>query len=113
MKIFNFLKNLFSKKQNRKAQFKKTLVIENNSSIKPQKNTIIIVKKNNSYTWAKFICPCGCGREVALSLNSNIKPNWTLKIDSKNKVTLSPSVYLTGFPCESHFFINNSTINWV
>lgn len=113
MKIFNYFISFFTKKQIRRAQFKKTLIIENNSSVKPQKNTITIVKKNNSYTWVKFICPCGCGKEVMLSLNPNLRPTWTLKINDKNKVTLSPSVYLTGFPCRSHFFIKKSNITWV
>lgn len=117
MKILSFFKDLFNSilgnKQHKKDQFKKVIIVENTSSVKPQKDTITIIKKNNSYTWVKFLCPCGCGKEVALSLNSNIQPNWSIKIDKKNKVTLSPSVYLTGFPCRSHFFIRNNHIDWV
>ncbi|WP_010233421.1 DUF6527 family protein [Clostridium arbusti] len=111
MSILKILKNIFSKKEKRILKFKK-VIFENNFSVKPQKNAITIVKKNNSFKWVKFKCPCGCGKEVTLSLNPSIKPYWEITM-KKNKITLSPSVYLTGFPCNSHFFIRNNKIDWV
>lgn len=115
MKLRNIFKKFFKnlKKQN---NFKHVLIIEKNSSITPKKNTIIIIKKNNIYSWAKFYCPCGCGKEIMLSLNSNIKPCWNIKLNKIKgdfKVTLSPSINLTSFPCKSHFFIRNNRVDWV
>jgi hypothetical protein len=108
MNIKNFFKNIF-----RKNRYKRTLVIENNSSVAPINNTITVVRKNDTYSWAKFKCPCGCHKNITLSLTPNIKPNWDIKFNNDNKVTLSPSINLTDFPCKSHFFIKNNKINWV
>ena len=76
------------------------------------KITISLGLNVSNFSWVKFYCHCRCGREVALSLNHNIRPYWNLII-KRDKVTLSPSVYLTGFPCKSHFFIRNNKIDWV
>lgn len=108
MNIVNFIKTIF-----RKRKYKKILIIKNNSSVTPVNNTITVVKKNSTYSWAKFKCPCGCGKNVTLSLTSNIKPYWVIKVDNDNRVTLSPSIYLTNYPCRSHFFIKNNKIDWV
>lgn len=114
MKLLKSIKSLFKSIKNlsKKRSFGKVQIIDNNSSIKPQKNTITVVRKNSNFSWVKFYCPCGCGREVTLSLNSNIQPYWNIRIKN-DKVTLSPSVYLTGFQCKSHFFIRNNKIDWV
>lgn len=88
------------------------VIVENDSSVKPKRNTITIVRKNSTYAWVKFYCPCGCGNEVTLSLNTNIRPYLYLKLN-KNKVTLSPFVYLTEFSCKSHFFIRENMVDWV
>lgn len=36
---------------------------------------------------------------------------WDYK-EQDGKVTLSPSVYSTGFPCRSHYFIRGNRVEW-
>jgi hypothetical protein len=56
-------------------------------------------------------CPCGCGDVLNLSLMKNHIPNWAVKFDSKDKVTLSPSVWKND-GCRSHFFVRKGKIIW-
>ena len=110
--LINIYNRLFNRK---KKRFKKVLIVEGSAATKAQEDTIIIIRKNDSYAWAKLLCPCGCGREIALSLNRNIQPYWTVTINKndRNKVSFSPSIYLTGSPCKAHFFLKNNRIDWV
>ena len=61
--------------------------------------------------FAAYKCPCGCGRVVMLPLTPKIRYGWKYKEDG-SKVTLHPSVFSTGFPCRSHYFIVNNEIHW-
>lgn len=61
---------------------------------------------------AVFICPCGCGDTVELSLLDTIRPAWTLRRDAKRRVTLSPSVWRQR-GCNSHYFIEAGRVRWV
>lgn len=111
--IKNYFRNLFSFK---KRSYKKVIFSEHSSISVPDKDTIIIVKKNGVYSWAKFFCPCGCGKQVTISLSERIKPFWSVfikKVNNKYSITFSPSVYLTSFYCKSHFFIRDNKIDWV
>lgn len=65
--------------------------------------------EDNAY--AAYNCPCGCGRVVMLPLAPKIKYGWGYNEDT-GKVTLSPSVYSTGFPCRSHYFIVDNEIHF-
>lgn len=110
--MINFFKK-FCDKLFRKKRYKYVKVIEGSATTKAEKDTITIIKKNGSYSWAKLYCPCGCGREIALSLNKSIKPSWTIMLDKDGKVSFSPSIYVTGSPCKAHFYLNNNNIKWV
>ena len=59
-----------------------------------------------------FNCPCGCQRRIDLNLVATQRPSWHITV-RKNKLSLKPSVWLTADPCQSHFFINDSRIDWV
>jgi hypothetical protein len=113
IKLFKCIWDKIFKRRIKK--YKKTIILEGRSATKAQKDTIIIIKKNGTYAWAKMYCPCGCGSEIALSLNRKIEPYWYVKItnDGKYKVTISPSIFLTGSPCKSHFFIKDNKVDWV
>lgn len=62
--------------------------------------------------WVLFKCPCGCGEVLTLSLMKSFRPRWRIKLDKKNRVTLSPSVWKRE-GCRSHFFIRKSKLKWV
>lgn len=55
------------------------------------------------------LCPCGCGEKVVLPIAPN---QWHFNYDGEG-VTLSPSVGNFQFPCQSHYFIQNSQVIWV
>lgn len=57
-------------------------------------------------------CPCGCGQRIELPLLAEVKPRWNLRVDQRNRPTLSPSVWLRD-GCRSHFFVRNGKIVWV
>jgi hypothetical protein len=64
-------------------------------------------------TWrAAFVCPCGCGDVVDLSMTPQIQPFWTLTADGTRRATLSPSVWRKG-ACQSHYFIRGGRLLWV
>lgn len=110
-KFKKIIKELF-----RRKQFKNIVVFENSSLRESIDNTIMLYKKNGKFVWAKFKCPCDCGKDIVLSLNPNIKPYWTVHlktVNGKQYVTFQPSVWLEGFNCKSHFFIRDNKIIWV
>jgi len=79
-------------------------------------DTIMLYKKNGEYAWAKFKCPCNCGKDVLLSLHPNFKPYWRVQLSDsggKEAVTFMPSIWLTEYNCKSHFNINKNKITWV
>lgn len=72
---------------------------------------VLYVVDNSPYV--EFNCPCGCGRVVDLPTKKHCDgyDGWGFE-ERNGKVTLSPSVYSTGFPCRSHYFIRNNRIDW-
>lgn len=65
------------------------------------------------HVWAvAFLCPCGCGESVQLSLLRDSQPRWRAVENSDGTVTLSPSVWRTKGCC-SHFFVRHGRIDWV
>ncbi len=60
---------------------------------------------------ASFLCPCGCGEAVSLSLIPTDRPSWRAKISKNGLITLSPSVWRTR-GCKSHFFIRGGRVVW-
>lgn len=61
--------------------------------------------------WAIFLCPCGCGQKVLLSLNKDRRPRWAVTQDWLGRPSVFPSVnQLDG--CRSHFWIKNGGISW-
>ena len=64
----------------------------------------------------QYNCPCGCGNTVMIPFvregqYKRETPAWAYR-EKEGKVTLSPSVFSTGFPCRSHYFIRENRISW-
>jgi hypothetical protein len=58
-----------------------------------------------------FLCPCGCGSVVTLSLQSVHRPHWRLTKTLAGHPTLYPSIWRdTG--CLSHFWLRGGRIAW-
>lgn len=62
-----------------------------------------------NYWFAALLCPCGCGKEINVNLDSDESPCWTLG-DSKCS-DLSPSLWKNN-GCKSHFFLKKGEIKW-
>jgi hypothetical protein len=59
--------------------------------------------------WLLLSCPCGCGEELPINLDSRAGPAWRLYKNAKLGVSVYPSVWRdTG--CGSHFIIWRDSI---
>lgn len=54
--------------------------------------------------WLLLKCPCGCGQEIPINLDSRAGKAWRIYQSKKSGVTLYPSVWLD-VGCESHFIV--------
>src|SRR5258707_7366541 len=61
------------------------------------------------YKTASHLCCCGCGLEAVTPLNP---AKWSLAEHPDGSVSLSPSVGNWSFPCKSHYFVRQNTIDW-
>lgn len=64
----------------------------------------------------EYNCPCGCGNTVMIPYyragqQKEETPSWAYR-EENGKATLSPSIYSTGRPCRSHYFIRDNKIVW-
>lgn len=57
---------------------------------------------------ASHKCACGCGLTVVTPLRSD---KWRL-VDKGGVVSLRPSIGNWSFPCQSHYWIRNNSIEW-
>lgn len=73
----------------------------------------LYVAGEGPHLWfAAFICPCGCGAAVQLSLMPEGRPRWTLTEHDDGTATLNPSIWRTK-GCRSHFWVRRGRIEWV
>ena len=61
---------------------------------------------------ATFLCPCGCGEVIKLSLIKNDSPRWQVKLHFNGTVTFHPSIWRNK-GCQSHFFLKRGHVVWV
>lgn len=63
-----------------------------------------------------YNCPCGCGNTVMIpyykdGTQKEQTPSWSYR-EVDGRVTLSPSIFSTGWPCRSHYFVRDNKIVW-
>ncbi len=80
-------------------------------SAMPKQDLILLQDEGENWS-VGFRCPCGCGDVIELLLLPDVKPRWDIKIDFRNRPTLSPSVWKTT-GCRSHFWVRSGKILWV
>lgn len=72
---------------------------------------IIAVMGATAPKWACFLCPCGSGEVVRLSIDQHSRPTWFLHVDVLGRPTLHPSVWqLDG--CLCHFWIRKGEVSY-
>ena len=87
----------------KEPDFFKKVIIEAEpdlSSIKPY--LLILEKRSGTFRWLHFKCPCGCGETRSVNLMRSKRPFWKISLDRKEKVSLMPSVWVSG-ECEATF----------
>lgn len=104
-RFINWLLNLFKSEKLYVAKFTDEI------PDKPDNITIYLIE-NQGYCWqAVMICPCGCKKQLNMNLMKDYHPHWQYKINSKNIITLNPSINRT-VGCKSHFFVKQGKIIW-
>ena len=89
-------------------RIRRVAVEELPDSLQPRRLYVIGVTSPWS---AAFLCPCGCGETIQISLLPDDQPTWSLSFDHDGLPTLSPSVWRTAGCC-SHFFLRQGAILW-
>lgn len=77
----------------------------------PLRKTVYLVGEERERWIAGFICPCGCGELLQMSLMDG-RPRWRAEIHWDGTTSLSPSVWRQK-GCRSHFFLRHGRIEWV
>lgn len=60
--------------------------------------------------WAYFLCPCGCGNQVALNLMASQHPFWKVSIQNEKRFSIYPSIHST--TCGAHFWLKDGRVTW-
>ena len=60
--------------------------------------------------WAVFLCPCGCGDAIDISIAKGTK-SWRLEVDPIGRPSLYPSVWRHD-RCLSHFWVRRGEVFW-
>ncbi len=60
---------------------------------------------------AAVLCPCGCRKEIYLSLIPDDRPSWRFTEHEDGTVSLHPSVWRVR-GCRSHFVLRRGEIHW-
>lgn len=72
----------------------------------------VVLTNDDGEPWSVGMrCPCRCGTRVEVLVDPLAAPHWTVIVDSRNRPTLNPSVWLDG-GCRSHFWLREGRIEW-
>lgn len=87
-----------------------------NTSIRPEFVDIIpnhleegVLYICERYKTAIHKCCCGCGEEVVPPLSP---VDWSIRIEGKGVISLSPSIGNWSFVCKSHYWISKNQVLW-
>jgi len=77
------------------------------------KNTIYIVGGKEYPFHACFVCPRReCNQLIALDISPELNPRWRITEYSKGGISLNPSIYVTSFRCQCHYWVKKGKIHW-
>src|SRR5581483_527159 len=71
----------------------------------------VVEEKAGRPVWLSIICPCRCGTILRVNLMTTQTPVWTIDVDERERLTVSPS--LDASTCASHFWIRDGRVDWV
>lgn len=74
-------------------------------------NVIYINYEEGCCAYLMMKCPCGCGKDIDLSLIPNLKPKWDIIFHWNGTISLNPSIRrIAG--CKSHFYYKRGRVVW-
>ncbi|MGE3988619.1 DUF6527 family protein [Pseudorhodoplanes sp.] len=72
----------------------------------------LVLARDGDEDWCVGMqCPCGCGMNIELLVIAEAKPRWDVVIDSNQRPTLRPSVWVQR-GCRSHFWLRDGRVFW-
>ena len=121
-RIIEWIEQLFSVQPSKKNKTKKivkppilfselTVVEKTPRNNDVEQGLFYLVYPNRKKKWVLFLCPCGCGYVITLSLKNLHNPHWRLNIGKEGRPTLYPSVWQKT-ECRSHFWLRDGRIYW-
>lgn len=54
----------------------------------------VVAAEDDEFWCVGLKCTCGCGYTIELPVIKEAKPRWDIQINSENKISLYPSVFL-------------------
>lgn len=108
---FNW-RNLWRRRPEYGPRYERTVVVSSMSDVPDEtgKNIYVVGSLPNA-KWVVFNCPCERGHQLRVPLMQTASPRWKLRM-TRSKVTLFPSVSVDNDPCTSHFWLNDSRVEW-
>ena len=79
----------------------------------PSERTVYIIGGREHPFYAAIVCPRkACRQVVHLDLSPQIDKRWRITEHTGGKISLSPSVHVTGLPCRCHYWLRKGRIVW-
>ena len=79
----------------------------------PQKNTVYIVGGREHPFYAAVACPRKvCQQVIHLDVSPKVTERWRIMEHSNGRISLAPSVHVTGLPCRCHYWLRRGRIVW-
>lgn len=72
----------------------------------------LVVGTHSSWKWLIFDCPCRTGHRIMLNLDPGRWPYWKLRVSSRRRITVSPSIDYRGRDRSCHYLITAGRVVW-
>lgn len=76
------------------------------------RNGVVAVNDAGHQKWLVFDCPCRSGHRIMINADKRRLPVWRLDIDSKNRLSISPSISFEGDTRYCHYFVRKGRTVW-
>ena len=81
--------------------------------IVPKKRTLYVIGGREHPFSVAISCPRRkCNQVIQLDVSPDIRPRWKLREHADGRISLSPSILVTAFPCKCHYWIKRGRVIW-
>ena len=78
-----------------------------------QKNAVYVIGGRKHPFYAAIVCPRkACRQVVHVDVSPQVKKRWRITEHMDGKISLWPSVHVTGLPCGCHYWFRKGRIVW-